>query len=250
MSARWGELLALLVSTGSLACNSSPSPAAPTVAATADIGPEGGSLVAADGTRIDVPGGALGAMVTLTLELAPGATAPSDGNFVGTPYALEPDWLQFAAPISVTLTVDPSQVPGGSSPGAVLVLIAEADAGGYLAVPGTATDATHVVAHTTHFSTGGAAVASCPVQCGTTTEPAGPLLQCSTTCVGHMYTLACAGPPGSELCSCIVDGVVAAVGDLDAGGLDAAEAIYATSCNFPATSWTGSLAGPADAGSD
>jgi hypothetical protein len=240
------RVCAILAAAGSFACNSSSS-GGPVVVATAEIGPEGGSLVASDGTRVDIPGGALGTPVTLTLELASDAPLPSGGTFVGAPYALQPEWIQFAQPVFVTLTVDPSQLPAGSSLDGVLVLTAAAgDDGGYLALPSTMADATHVTARTTHFSIGGSAVAGCPVQCATSEDPAGPILQCSTTCVGHTYSLSCAGPPGSEPCTCATDGVVTAVGDVDAGDLGTIEGAYTASCDFPSTSW----AGVGDAGPD
>lgn len=240
------RVVAYLVSLGALACNSSSSSGGPVIAASADIGPEGGSLVASDGTRIDIPGGALASAVTLTLEVASDEALPSSGTFAGTPYALQPEWIQFAQPVSVTLTVNPSQLPAGASLEGVLVLTAATGDGGYLALPSTMADATHVTARTTHFSTGGSAIAACPAQCSTSNDPAGPVLQCSTTCIGHTYSLSCAGPPGSEPCTCVTDGVVTAVSDIDAGDLGTIQGAYTTTCDYPSTSWVG----VADAGPD
>jgi len=173
--------------------------------------------------------------------------APPDATLVGTAYSLEPAWLQFAEPVSVTLTVDPARLPAGSSLDGVLVLTTAADAG-VLALPSTMADATHVRATTTHFATGASALAGCPVQCSSTEQDAGPLLQCSTTCVGHAYSLSCAGPPGSEPCTCATDGVVTAVSAIDAGVVGALQSVYLASCDFPSTSWAGP--GNSNAGDD
>jgi len=200
----------------------------------AQIGPEGGTLVASDGTRVDVPGGAVPATVTLTLQPATGAPAPSGAVFASTPWSLQPEWLEFAQPITVTFPVDPSRLDAGP-----VVLTTARSAIGYLALAASAVDATHVAARSTRFATGAVASADCPASCTAGTDPVGQTLRCSTTCAGHEYLLSCSGPASDEAsCTCAVDGVVTSAMRVDTGDGGAGESIYGGSCDFPSSSWT------------
>jgi hypothetical protein len=205
----------------------------------AEIGPEGGILTASDGTRFEIPAGALPAAATLTLKPASPIEAPPGATFVSNAWTLDPEWLQFAAPITVTFPIDGSRLDGGP-----IVLSSAPPTTGYLtpapegdlAFAGTVVDSTHVSASTTRFGTGGVATASCPAQCATTVDPVGQTLSCSATCLGHAYSLTCNAPVGSPgSCTCSVDGVVASATRVDTdGGLG--EVLYTTACGFPSSS--------------
>lgn len=227
--------LLAVVSSAALACQSSSSGGLSSVAA--EIGPEGGTLTASDGTRVDVPGGALPAPAMLTLEPAAGSQPPAGATFVSSPWTLQPDWLQFAQPITVTFPVDVSALDGGA-----IVLTTAPSTSGYLALAATAVDATHLAARSTHFATGAAASASCPASCTTGVDAVGQTLRCSAACVGHSYVLSCSGPVGfAASCTCAVDGVVASAMAVDTGDGGAGEGIYTTQCGFPSSSWTGGM---------
>jgi hypothetical protein len=229
------RLLAVL-SGAAIACQSSSSGGGLS-SVSAQIGPEGGTLVASDGTRVDVPGGALPAVATLTLQPASGAQAPAGATFVSSPWTLQPDWLQFAQPITVTFPVDGASLDAGA-----IVLTTAPSTTGYLALAAVPVDATHVAAHATHFATGAAASASCPASCTAGADPVGQKLRCTSTCAGHSYVLSCSGPAGvASSCTCSVDGVVASAMKVDTGDGGAGTSIYTAQCGFPSSSWTGGM---------
>jgi hypothetical protein len=203
-------------------------------AVSARIGPEGGTLVATDGTRVDVPAGALPAVVTLTLQPAPGTQAPAGATFVSSPWTLQPDWLQFAKAITVTFEVDTASLDAGA-----IVLTTAPSASGYLALAASPVDATHVAARSNHFATGAAASADCPASCVAGSDPVGQTVRCSATCAGHAYLLSCSGPAGaSSSCTCSVDGAVAATFGVNLGDAGTGTSIYGAECGFPSTSFT------------
>ena len=220
-----------VVSGAAIACQSTSSGGLAGVSA--EIGPEGGTLVASDGTRVDVPGGALPATVTLTLQPAWGAPAPSGAAFVSSPWTLEPEWLEFAQPITVTFPVDRAQLDAGP-----VVLTTAHATDGYVALAASAVDATHVAARSTHFATGAVASTGCPATCTTGADPVGQTLRCSATCAGHRYLLSCSGPSSEpSSCTCAIDGVVTSAMRVDTGDGGAGESIYSASCDFPSSAW-------------
>jgi hypothetical protein len=227
-------LAAVAVSGFAIACQSSSSGGAAASAVSVRIGPEGGTLAAADGTRVDVPEGALPAVVTLTLQPAPGAQAPAGATFVSSQWTLQPDWLQFAKAITVTFEADVASLDGGA-----IVLTTAPSASGYLALAATAVDSTHVAAHASHFATGAVAAADCPATCTAASDPVGQTVSCNATCLGHAYVLSCSGPAGAPSpCTCSIDGAVVSafqVGLADAG---TGTSIYGAQCAFPSTSFT------------
>ncbi len=240
----WARSAGLLAaSLGVVACQSSSSGgAAPSISAA--IGPEGGSLVASDGTRVDVPAGALPATATLTLRAASGVAAPAGGAFASTPWTLEPDWLQFAEPITVTFPIEPGRLDGGA-----IVASTAQGVSGYLAFAATRVDGSHVAARTTHFATGGPVEATCPAICTGSVTGGETSLRCATTCLGHAYLLSCAGPPESTPCTCSVDGVVTGAARLDTRDGGAAP-IYLSFCELPASSLMTTVSTAGDAGAD
>lgn len=117
------------------------------------IGPEGGTVTGADGSRITVPAGALDQEVALTVAgfadpgdlPAAAALMPLAGVFCG------PDGQTFASPVTVTFTAREALTPGARIP-----LHTWCDtAGGWVATPFTATvreDGSTLDADVTHFS--------------------------------------------------------------------------------------------------
>ena len=215
------------VSSAALGCESESSGAPPGVVS-ASIGPEGGALVGLDGVRVDVPPGALGVAVELTLRASAGAPAPAGAAFVSTPWTLEPVWLEFARPLTVTFPVAPA-----SGAGAPIVVTTAQGTGGYLALAGTRVDVAHVAARTTHFATGGPVEASCPVTCTGSPDAGATSLRCASRCLGHAYVLTCAGPSGSTPCSCAIDGVVSDAVRVDTTDAGSGIGTYASVCAFP-----------------
>ncbi|MFI5302073.1 MAG: hypothetical protein ACHREM_28615 [Polyangiales bacterium] len=234
---------ALLWLCGLCACTSTNT--APLAAASAEVGPGGGSVIASDGTTVDVPPNALAATALLTLTPAPNALAPDGLSFVSTAWTLEPPTVSFAQPITITFPVDPAGLGPDASVGDLLI-ISEGDAG-VVALASTPRDATHVMALTSGFATGAPVVVSCPLQCARTSDATGQRVSCAATCIGRSYTLTCDGPVATAACSCALDGVVTSIFHADVTGDTAGPRAYSALCRFPSTSVT---AVAFDAGSD
>lgn len=86
------------------------------------IGPGGGTLTLTDGTRLDVPAGALDVATTISINpmaSPPGLVLPPTGSVVGTLYSFEPNGLHFNQPVTMTLPYDPARLPVGYQEGAV-----------------------------------------------------------------------------------------------------------------------------------
>jgi hypothetical protein len=153
---------------------SSTSPAA-SAPASKVIGSGGGTIGTSDGTaQVDIPEGALPADTTITITPNADAPAPPDSTVVGVAYTFGPQGLTFAKPITVTLAFDPSKLPAGLSPSAIVVFTAPDGTSVYEPLPTSVKDATHVSATTTHFSTD---------------DPAIP-------CFHHQLALVCPPPGG------------------------------------------------------
>jgi hypothetical protein len=90
---------------------------APAMQASMRIGPAGGSVSLADGTRVEIPPGALAAPIEVTISKVPGVALPpsmtqvgSVGS-VGSMYEIGPEGTEFAAPVTITLAWSPSMRP-------------------------------------------------------------------------------------------------------------------------------------------
>jgi len=84
--------------------------------ASASIGPAGGAIGLPDGTRLDVPPGALVGPVTLSVrEVSPTGALPPNGVFAGKVYEFSPSGQTFAVPVIMTFPYDPSILPPGLS---------------------------------------------------------------------------------------------------------------------------------------
>lgn len=115
------------------------------------VGPAGGTVMGPNGVQVVVPPGALGAPVVITVTPTAARPLPPGMQGLGTVYDLGPAGTSFAVPVTVTLPLDPAQVPAG---GQVRMLhelhVAGTDA--WEALPGLSIGATSVSAQTTSFS--------------------------------------------------------------------------------------------------
>jgi hypothetical protein len=227
----------------SIACSSNNEQGLASVSA--DIGPAGGTLTAADGTSVYVPAAALTATVTLTLSPATDATAPSGLTYLSTPWTLSPTWQQFAQPITVTFPATSTADSGSAN----RVVISSGLDGAYALSSETGSDG-HVTAQTMGFATGAPVAASCPVSCTSISATTGQRVSCSATCVGHSYALSCDGVVATSSCTCTRDGVVTAVLHADLTDEHAAARAYQSTCLYPSTSLPTVAPPSGDAGHD
>jgi hypothetical protein len=203
------------------------------------IGPGGGELVATDGTRVEIPAGALPATATLTLTPVV-VSAPPGAAWISSSWTLQPIWLQFAQPIAITFPVDRSKLDAGA-----VVLTTAQTTNGYLALAATLEDGdsgAQVSARSSHFATGGVAAVTCPATCSAAQDPVGATLQCTASCLSHAYSLSCSGPTTTaSSCTCSIDGAVTASIMVNAGdgGAQGAtpESIYSQQCGFPSSAF-------------
>lgn len=111
---------------------------------TTSIGSSGGSLILADGTRLDIPQGALADTVKIEMRQI---AAPE--NAVGPAYLLQPEGQTFAVPVTITLPFAPEQLDAEQAP---IIFTAPAGHTTFEALETEASDATHARAKTSHFS--------------------------------------------------------------------------------------------------
>ncbi|MBX7101375.1 MAG: hypothetical protein K1X89_26915 [Myxococcaceae bacterium] len=119
---------------------------------TASIGPSGGTLTGPKGASVVVPNGAVSSSVTLTAETASSPAVPPDVDTVGSTLVLGPEGQKFSAPVEITLIVDESKLPAGTSLSDVVIFTAPVDSEKYEDLGGTAAGSGKVKATTTHFS--------------------------------------------------------------------------------------------------
>jgi hypothetical protein len=113
---------------------------------TRTVGTEGGTIESTDGVTITIPPGALTG--DTTIRITPSDDAPP--NAIGPAFLFEPEGIQFAVPVKVTLPFDPSKMPKDMN--GVSVLTAPGGSDRYTSLGGSLEDATHVTTTTTHFS--------------------------------------------------------------------------------------------------
>src|SRR5581483_5136938 len=118
----------------------------------ASIGPSGGTLMGPRGATVVVPGNALSDTVTITAETATTPAVPSDADTVGDTLVLGPEGQQFTSPVQVTLNVDVSKLPAGTSLSDVVIYSAPVDSDTYEDLGGTPVGSSQIMASTTHFS--------------------------------------------------------------------------------------------------
>jgi predicted alpha-1,6-mannanase (GH76 family) len=153
-----GALTALtttfLLSAGlGMACGSAPgAKGSPVEEASYVIGESGGIVMTPDGSSVSVPKGALTHSVRISIESDSSAPPLADATLVGLDYLVGPEGQQFDAPVTVTVAIDPSEIPAGESMSDVVVLTAPRDSADYQPLTTTVVDDLHVSVETSHFS--------------------------------------------------------------------------------------------------
>jgi hypothetical protein len=156
------------------------------------IGMSGGTVTASDGTKVELPAGALTSDVTIGIAAATNAPAVPNNKAVGLAYTFTPEGTSFAKPITVTLAFDPAKLPSGKTSANVVIYKAPAGSANYTALPTTVVDATHVSATTQSFSTfQGAASEGGGGGCEPNCTAADGGCACTSTCGGKTYSLVC-----------------------------------------------------------
>jgi hypothetical protein len=116
-----------------------------------DIGANGGTVTAPDGTTVVIPPGALTQDVTITITPNPYAPALTQAQPLAVAHLFGPEGQRFLKPVSVTVEFDPSSLPPGATAQGVSVYTAPSNSNFYQTLPTTVTDSTHVTARTSSF---------------------------------------------------------------------------------------------------
>lgn len=121
------------------------------VAPAGRIGPAGGTVSGPNGAQVVIPPGALAADTAIAVTAASrSADMPSGNASVGTVYSFTPHGQTFAVPVTITVPVDPAQVPAGATVG--LLKTANGAAGPWREVTGATRAADFVSGQVTSFS--------------------------------------------------------------------------------------------------
>ena len=115
------------------------------------VGPAGGTVTGPNGTQVVVPAGALSAPVAITFMASAAQPLPAGLQPLGVIYDLGPAGTTFAVPVTVTLPLDPAQVPAGAR----IRMLHELHVAGtdtWEELPGLVVGATSASARTTSFS--------------------------------------------------------------------------------------------------
>jgi Immunoglobulin domain len=78
------------------------------------VGPAGGTVAGPNGAQVFLPAGALSAPVLITIMPAAVRPLPPGMQALGTTFDLGPSGTRFAVPVTVTLPLNPAQVPAGA----------------------------------------------------------------------------------------------------------------------------------------
>jgi glucosylceramidase len=133
--------------------NSGSSPLPGGESASEVIGPNGGLVELPDGSSVSVPEGALTHDVTISIRTDPNApSAAALGTPVGLTYLLGPEGQQFLKPVTVTLAIEPSEIPPGETESDIVTYTAPRASSDYTPLGTSAANSLHVVSTTTHFS--------------------------------------------------------------------------------------------------
>ena len=80
------------------------------------IGPAGGTVSGPNGAQVVIPAGALAANTAIAITLAPGIlTLPAGNATVGPVFSFTPHGQTFAQGVTITVPIDPAQVPAGAA---------------------------------------------------------------------------------------------------------------------------------------
>jgi hypothetical protein len=157
------------------------------------VGPAGGTVTGPNGTQVVVPAGALSAPVLITITPAAGRPLPPGMQALGTTYDLGPSGTHFAVPVTVTLPLNPAQVPAGAQVRMLHELhVAAGDA--WETLPGLAVGATSASAQTTSFSHTVLTLGSSPPS--VTVQPVAVSVNAPT---GASFNVTFTGTPGFDV---------------------------------------------------
>jgi uncharacterized delta-60 repeat protein len=114
------------------------------------IGTAGGVVTGPNGTKVEIPAGALTAITAIAIEqTSSGAPSlPAGYSALGSMFAFTPHGTTFATPVTLTLPFDPATVPAGRTP----ALFKTNTQGQWEEVPSASFGATTVTAQITGFS--------------------------------------------------------------------------------------------------
>jgi|HubBroStandDraft_6_1064221.scaffolds.fasta_scaffold83343_3 hypothetical protein len=144
------RVLALLVAVLCAGCHASPKSASQV---SSMIGPAGGTVTAGDGSSVEIPAGALSSMTTITMEVVAPSLLPGGGVSGGAAFTVGPAGQTFLAPITITLTLDPTALPAMTEASDLVIFTTSegtTDHAYWLAT--RLVDGKHLSAQTTHFS--------------------------------------------------------------------------------------------------
>ena len=80
------------------------------------IGAAGGTVSGPSGAKVVIPAGALASDTAIAISLAPSSAALPEGNAsVGPVFAFTPHGQTFLLPVTITVPVDPAQMPAGAT---------------------------------------------------------------------------------------------------------------------------------------
>jgi hypothetical protein len=233
----------------------------------ASIGAAGGTVSSSDGqASVTIPAGALISNITVTITPVASVSIP-DVTVVGTAYQFEPGGMAFAKPVTVSLTLDATKISAPAATSDARVMTAADGSQSFAALATTLTDATHVTAQTTHFSTyvpalptatiplGDASVPvtdaglptgeNCVVACeGPDNIDSGIGCNCGVTCGGIVYQVQCV----CGACTCYLDGVAGKTTTLSTSACNSGGqgllSTYFNTCGYPGAKNQGSSGGP------
>ena len=153
LRARYRNLLAcaLLATIASCGGGGGGSEVSTPIAASASIGPAGGTVSTSTGAQAIFPAGALASTATISIRQVASSTPPfPPAGFAsaGALFEFFPHGTPFALPVTVRIPFDPALVP----PGTTARLYHAAPGGSFTEVPGTTIDGNVLVASVTNFS--------------------------------------------------------------------------------------------------
>jgi hypothetical protein len=131
---------------------------------------------------VSIPSGALASNVTITAKETAGTVSPASATVVGETVTFGPEGQQFAAPVTVTLTFDPSKLPSGQTSSAIVIQTAPVGSGTFTSLVTAVVDATHVSAKTSHFSTFVPTVPLVGAPCDTNADCSGSMICVNGVC--------------------------------------------------------------------
>ena len=118
----------------------------------ATIGATGGTVTGSNGTSVTIPAGALSQNTLITVTTESNTIDITNTKLVGPVYRFGPEGTQFAVPVTVTVSYEPSALPSGTAASSIVMMTAPASSTDYTALTTTIADSTHVSAQTPHFS--------------------------------------------------------------------------------------------------